>query len=239
MSQSTSFSSQLRSFGGVFWISNWMELVERFAYYGVRTMLPVFMVAALEAGGPQLDHVQKGSVFAVWALVQSFLPIFTGGFADRYGFKLNIAIATVLKIIGYLGMGYCLILAEMIAGMPVAQARAQGGDWTYVIFFAGAMFQPLAAAITIFAWGVATFAIVPPLQMRVMEAASDAPNLASAVNIGAFNLGNAVGAAVGGGVIGLGLGYPAVSVAGAAMALAGLAIVLATRAQKSPALAEA
>jgi len=75
--------------------------------------------------------------------------------------------------------------------------------------------------------------------MRVMEAASDAPNLASAVNIGAFNLGNAVGAAVGGGVIGLGLGYPAVSVAGAAMALAGLAIVLATRAQKSPALAEA
>ncbi len=108
-----------------------------------------------------------------------------------------------------------------------------------LVIFAGAMFQPLAAAITIFVWGVATFAIVPPLQMRVMEAASDAPNLASAVNIGAFNLGNAVGAAVGGGVIGLGLGYPAVSFAGAAMALGGLAIVLATRAQKSPALAEA
>jgi MFS transporter, DHA1 family, inner membrane transport protein len=108
-----------------------------------------------------------------------------------------------------------------------------------LVIFAGAMFQPLAAAVTIFVWGVATFAIVPPLQMRVMEAASDAPNLASAVNIGAFNLGNAVGAAVGGGVIGLGLGYPAVSFAGAAMALGGLAIVLATRAQKSPALAEA
>lgn len=108
-----------------------------------------------------------------------------------------------------------------------------------LVIFAGAMFQPLAAAVTIFVWGVATFAIVPPLQMRVMEAASDAPNLASAVNIGAFNLGNAVGAAVGGGVIGLGLGYSAVSFAGAAMALGGLAIVLATRAQKSPALAEA
>ncbi|HEV2596819.1 MFS transporter [Sphingopyxis sp.] len=108
-----------------------------------------------------------------------------------------------------------------------------------LVIFAGAMFQPLAAAVTIFVWGVATFAIVPPLQMRVMEAASDAPNLASAVNIGAFNLGNAVGAAVGGGVIGLGLGYPAVSFAGAAMALGGLAIVLATRGQKSPVLAEA
>ncbi len=146
------FATQLRSFGGVFWISNWMELVERFAYYGVRTMLPVFMVAALEVGGPQFNHVQKGSVFAVWALVQSFLPIFTGGFADRYGFKLNIGIATVLKIIGYLGMGYCLVLAEMIAGMPVAEARAQGNDFTYVIFFAGAMF--LAAGTAIFKPGL-------------------------------------------------------------------------------------
>lgn len=108
-----------------------------------------------------------------------------------------------------------------------------------LVIFAAAMYQPLAAAITIFAWGVATFAIVPPLQMRVMEAASDSPNLASAVNIGAFNLGNAVGAAVGGGVIGLGLGYPAVSVTGAAMALAGLAIVLVTRVQRSPAFTKA
>lgn len=98
-----------------------------------------------------------------------------------------------------------------------------------LLLFAVTMFSPVAAAVTIFAWGVATFAIVPPLQMRVMEAASDAPNLASAVNIGAFNLGNAIGAAVGGGVIGLGLGYPAVSVAGAVMALGGLAIVLASR----------
>jgi DHA1 family inner membrane transport protein len=108
-----------------------------------------------------------------------------------------------------------------------------------LILFAVTMVSPVAAAITIFLWGVATFAIVPPLQMRVMEAASDAPNLASAVNIGAFNLGNAIGAAVGGGVIGLGLGYPAVSIAGAAMAVAGLAIVLASRTRKSPAFAQA
>ena len=39
-----------------------------------------------------------------------------------------------------------------------------------------------------------------------MTAAGDAPNLASAINIGAFNLGNAIGAALGGAVIGLNLG---------------------------------
>jgi DHA1 family inner membrane transport protein len=78
----------------------------------------------------------------------------------------------------------------------------------------------------VFLWGVASFALVPPLQVRVMTAAADAPNLASAVNIGAFNLGNAFGAALGGGVIAGGLGYPAVALAGAAASAVGLTAVL-------------
>ncbi len=97
---------------------------------------------------------------------------------------------------------------------------------TVLVVFAGVMHWPLPAAAAILVWGIASFAIVPPLQMRVMEAAADAPNLASAMNIGAFNLGNAIGAALGGGVIGAGLGLPAVSLAGAAMAAAALAMLL-------------
>lgn len=108
-----------------------------------------------------------------------------------------------------------------------------------LLLFAVTMRWPAPAAMSIFAWGVATFALVPPLQMRVMATAADAPNLASAMNIGAFNLGNAIGAAVGGGVIELGLGYPAVSIAGALMAAAGLALVLATRVRQPPVLARA
>ncbi|HJO67190.1 MAG TPA: MFS transporter [Sphingomonas sanguinis] len=88
---------------------------------------------------------------------------------------------------------------------------------------------PVTAAIAILIWGIASFAIVPPLQMRVMDAASDAPNLASAMNIGAFNLGNAIGAALGGGVIGAGLGLPAVSLAGSAMAAVALVTLLVSR----------
>lgn len=85
---------------------------------------------------------------------------------------------------------------------------------------------PLPTALAVLVWGAASFALVPPLQMRVMEAAKDAPNLASAVNIGAFNLGNAIGAALGGAVINAGLGYPAIALAGAAMAALGLVMVL-------------
>lgn len=98
-----------------------------------------------------------------------------------------------------------------------------------LVAFAGVMHWPVPVAIAILVWGIASFAIVPPLQMRVMEAAAEAPNLASAMNIGAFNLGNAIGAALGGGVIGAGWGYPAVSLAGAAMAAAALVMLFAVR----------
>jgi MFS transporter, DHA1 family, inner membrane transport protein len=92
--------------------------------------------------------------------------------------------------------------------------------------FASGMHKEVPAAILIFLWGVGSFALVPPLQMRVMEKAAEAPSLASAVNIGAFNLGNAIGAAAGGSVIDAGLGLPAVPLAGAAMAATGLALLL-------------
>lgn len=80
------------------------------------------------------------------------------------------------------------------------------------------------AAISMIVWGAATFAVVPPLQMRVMRVAHEAPGLSSSVNIGAFNLGNALGAAAGGAVISGGLGYAFVPVMGAI--IAGLALLL-------------
>ncbi|WP_343612522.1 MFS transporter [Novosphingobium sp.] len=103
-----------------------------------------------------------------------------------------------------------------------------------LVAFALTMTQALPTAVLVFLWGIASFALVPPLQVRVMNAAKDAPNLASAMNIGAFNLGNAIGAALGGGVISLGLGYPTVALAGAAAAASGLVCVLAMREAPQP-----
>ncbi|MDB5924962.1 MAG: major facilitator superfamily protein [Betaproteobacteria bacterium] len=75
---------------------------------------------------------------------------------------------------------------------------------------------------TLFVWGSLTFALVSPLQMRVMSEASDAPNLASTLNQGAFNLGNASGAFVGGIALTDGLAYGSIPLIGAALATAGL-----------------
>ena len=98
-----------------------------------------------------------------------------------------------------------------------------------LMLFAWTMHAKVPAAITIFGWGVATFALVPALQARVMQVAGDAANLASSINIGAFNLGNAIGAALGGAVIGAGLAYPWVSIAGAGLATGGLVLVALAR----------
>ena len=81
------------------------------------------------------------------------------------------------------------------------------------------------AAAGLFVWAAAAFALVPPVQMRVMRAATEAPGLASSVNIGAFNLGNAIGAALGAAILNAGLAYPAVLFGGAAMSVLAFLLV--------------
>ena len=93
--------------------------------------------------------------------------------------------------------------------------------------FAVAAYNPVTALIVIFLWGTVGFATIPPLQIGVLDSAREAPNIASALNVGAFNLGNAGGAALGGLVIDLGLGFTAVPLAAALVALAGLAVAAA------------
>lgn len=58
-----------------------------------------------------------------------------------------------------------------------------------------------------------------------MRAVAEAPGLASSVNIGAFNLGNALEATTGGAMIAAGWVYATVSVAGAVLAVAGFGVV--------------
>ena len=85
----------------------------------------------------------------------------------------------------------------------------------------------IAAVIFTGLLGAAAFATVAPLQLRVMEAAGGAgQTLASSLNIAAFNLGNALGAWLGGTVIDHGPGLHAVTWIGAFMPAAAIAAAL-------------
>jgi DHA1 family inner membrane transport protein len=84
--------------------------------------------------------------------------------------------------------------------------------------------QPLTITSLVLMGGFG-FATVPGLQMRVMKYAEAAPTLASGANIGAFNVGNALGAWLGGVTITAGLGYTSPIWAGAGITLLGLAVM--------------
>ncbi|WP_223472033.1 MULTISPECIES: MFS transporter [unclassified Pseudomonas] len=86
----------------------------------------------------------------------------------------------------------------------------------------------IPSEITLFLWATACFAAVPALQVNVVTFGKDAPNLVSTLNIGAFNIGNALGAWVGGSVIDHGLGLTSVPLAASALAVLALLVTLIT-----------
>ncbi|SEB13290.1 MFS transporter [Leifsonia sp. 21MFCrub1.1] len=99
--------------------------------------------------------------------------------------------------------------------------------------------MPVGAVIALVLMGAFGFATVPALQLRVLSYASHAPTLASGGNIAAFNLGNALGAWLGGLTIAAGLGYTSPLWVGAAMTIGALVVVAiaaaASRRRPSPA----
>ncbi|WP_175793835.1 MFS transporter [Burkholderia ambifaria] len=91
------------------------------------------------------------------------------------------------------------------------------------------MHSTIAMVILVFLFGAAMFATIAPLQMNVMTYAKDAPVLASAFNIAAFNLGNAGGAWLGGVAIDHGLGLTNLPWVAALVSVVGLLLSLTVR----------
>lgn len=163
-------------------------------------------------------------VFAVFTYIQPILTRITG-FSDA-------AVSPILLVFGGgLAIGNLLggkladkRLMPTLLGSLIALALVEG-----VMTFA--MQDKLAAILFVGLMGIASFATVAPLQMRVLEKAEGAgQGLASSLNIAAFNLGNALGAWVGGLTIDQGPGLGAVTWVAALVTLAGLAVALLSRA---------
>ncbi|MFC6887315.1 MFS transporter [Actinomadura yumaensis] len=90
----------------------------------------------------------------------------------------------------------------------------------------GAAHNKVAVVAALTAFGVVASATIPALQTRVLDQAAGAPAMASAANVAAFNLGNAVGPALAGLTIGAGFGYTSPLWVAVALAVAGLAVAL-------------
>ncbi len=89
-----------------YWMLNGIEMWERMAYFAVRSVVAVYIMQADDPGGLHFTAVQKGQIYGWWFIFQSVLPMFTGGYADRYGYKKTLAFSVTMNIIGYLLMAY-------------------------------------------------------------------------------------------------------------------------------------
>ena len=156
-----------------------------------------------------------GGVFVVFTYIAPILEQVSG--FSPHGVTLILVLFGVGLTIGNTVGGKLADRALMPSLMGILLALA-----VVMAIFTRTSHSQVAAAVTILVWGIAAFATVPPLQMRVVEKATAAPNLASTLNIGAFNLGNAGGAWLGGMAIGHGLGLDALPWVAAAVSIAAL-----------------
>ncbi|WP_321887565.1 MFS transporter [Paraburkholderia bannensis] len=156
-----------------------------------------------------------GGVFVVFTYIAPILEQ-VSGFSPR-GVTLMLVLFGVGLTLGNTLGGKLADRALMPSLMGILVALA-----VVMAIFTKTSHSSVAAAITLFVWGIAAFATVPPLQMRVVAKAAAAPNLASTLNIGAFNMGNALGAWLGGLAIARGVALDALPWVAAVVAIAAL-----------------
>ena len=102
-----------------YWMLNLIEMFERLAYYSVRSVVAIYIMQADDPGGLHLTAGDKATIYMFWFGFQSILPTFTGGFADRYGYKKSLFISITLNIIGYVMMGLLRSYTGFLLGVIV------------------------------------------------------------------------------------------------------------------------
>ena len=226
----------------------WRLVFAGTAVLGLLTMAALWLALPAGEAGPR-PNVRRE--LAVLVQPSVLLAMGTTVLGSGAMFALYTYVAPVLTELTQASPGF-VALTLVLIGVGFTLGNSLGGrlaDWsldgaTLLILATLALTMAvlplllttqLGAAIGLVVWGAAAFGIVPPVQMRVMQAAAQAPSLASSVNVGAFNLGNALGAALGGLVISLGWGYAAVPWVGAALAASGLGLAWLGRRDRSPA----
>ncbi|CAI0966458.1 MFS transporter [Serratia proteamaculans] len=182
-------------------------------------------LAALRGAGIWLSLLMTvafaASMFALFTYIAPLLTEVTG--VSSHGVSWTLLL-----------MGVGLTLGNILGGrladwrLPLTLTCTFLVIACFAALFSWTSHSMVPAEITLFLWAAAAFAAVPALQINVVTYGKKAPNLVSTLNIAAFNVGNAIGAWVGGVVIAQGLGLTSVPLAAAGIALLGLLLCMVT-----------
>ncbi|MEW2132561.1 MFS transporter [Streptomyces sp. NPDC005435] len=172
--------------------------------------LPVWLALGTTVAG-------FGALFAAYSYVTPMLT-------DAAGF----APASVTLLLALFGVG---ATAGNLLGGRLADQAMRGTLFgglaalgVVLALFPLMMRAEWSAALAVALLGMAAFVTGSPLQLMVMDKAAAAPSLASSANQAAFNLANAGGAWIGGLALAAGLGVTSPALAGAVLAVLGIAV---------------
>jgi DHA1 family inner membrane transport protein len=158
-----------------------------------------------------------GGFFAVYSYVAPLVTEVAG--------SPDWAVPIVLVIVG-LGMTVGNLLGGYLADRDLRRTLLFGMATLAVVLGMLALlsFQIILLALLAFAVGLVSSVLSPAIQTRLMDVAGDNQSIAAAMNHSALNIGNSLGAFLGGVVIAVGWGFTAPAWVGAVLALVGLAI---------------
>ncbi|WP_454191394.1 MFS transporter [Paenibacillus sp. Marseille-Q7038] len=204
------------------------------------TIMGIFSLIGIILLIPKIEQTTENSLSKeVRSLFQPqvLLVLATGAFGACSMFTVFTYITPLMTdITGFQEHSVTWIL--VMYGVGVTLGNIVGGrlaDWklmpsliaifsvlTALLFIlSGVLHYPVLALICVFLWGAAAFAILPGIQLRIMNLAHEAPRLAATSSHSALNLGNASGAFIGGLIIThAGLAY--IPLAGGLMAALGI-----------------
>jgi len=124
----------IKSFPKVFWVSNTMELFERWAWYGFYMAFALYLVGSKDTGALGFTSGEKGMIMGTGSMLLYLLPLFTGAIADRVGYKKILILSYAMYVTGYWMVAtfntFSLVFAAYI-----------------YLAVAGALFKPIISAM--------------------------------------------------------------------------------------------
>jgi dipeptide/tripeptide permease len=90
-----------KKYPAIFWISNIIELFERYAWYGFYMGFGLFLVGSKETGAMGFSPVEKGTIMGTGSMLLYFLPILTGAIADKIGYKKVLLLSFMIYASGF------------------------------------------------------------------------------------------------------------------------------------------
>lgn len=142
-------STTTKGFSKAFWVSSTVELLERMAYYAIFIVLTLYLSNILG-----FSDFEASMISGLFSGGLYLLPIFTGAYADKVGFRKSMIIAFSLLSVGYLGLGVLPTLLEAaglveygevtrFSGLPDSNSRWMIVPILFIIMVGGSFIKSI------------------------------------------------------------------------------------------------